>query len=129
MKTSNNVKLDLDKRFESIPPLGRFPPNPMTQEKPHIKLTHKKEPDPNRTYFFHVREWHRGNILLNAGKTFAARIVGDKIHYTCASCSHRDHFCKRIGRMVAEGRLNKGKEVFVYPSNDLKKFAEAVFSI
>lgn len=99
-------------------------------QKPHVKLSNKKKDTDNRTYFFHVRSYDKnGHIRLNRGLTIAARIDGKVIKYTIARCGKNDHFCKRIGRMIAEGRLLKNKEVMHYPFNDIKAFAKAVFEI
>lgn len=55
-----------------------------------------------KTYYLHSKT-ARGNRF-----TLAARPTGGHILIGIAKCSKRDHFNKKIGRMISEGRLNKG---------------------
>ncbi len=43
--------------------------------------------------------------------TVAYKIEGNNVLYTKAVCGPKDQFCRKIGRDIATGRLNKGHEV------------------
>lgn len=59
----------------------------------------------NQTYFMHYRSG-QGNENLG-GATVAIRVVAEnKVAVAVARCSKKDHFDKKMGRTIAEGRLN-----------------------
>lgn len=63
-----------------------------------IKFVHLRRRDP----FF-------GQLDPRGGVTIAYDIDDTgKVSYTHSICSDRDHYCRRIGRMVSTGRLVKG---------------------
>lgn len=57
--------------------------------------------------FMHIRKHDsKGNLKATEGATIAVKAEGERYHVYAAFCSKRDVFCRRIGRAVAEGRLN-----------------------
>lgn len=60
------------------------------------------------TYFMHYRTCQNGNLVQpNGGATLAIRQVGDdKLVVSIARCRKTDVFNKKLGRTIAEGRLN-----------------------
>lgn len=59
--------------------------------------------------FLHVRNRDaNGNLLNNGGATVAFDVDGDVLFYASALCSRKDQFNRRIGRLIAEGRFDKG---------------------
>lgn len=67
----------------------------------------------NKTNFAHVRPKD-----LNGGYTIAytniPRNTSGDVHYALARCKSSDNFNKKIGRMIAEGRLAAGKYETVF---------------
>lgn len=57
----------------------------------------------NRTMFHHCRRPGAGKKEF----TVAIRRNGNQVDFGFAYCSGRDNFNKRIGRLIAEGRLEK----------------------
>lgn len=57
--------------------------------------------------FIHVRNTdNEGKIMGRGGKTFAYEVKDGKvIKVAAASCHDKDNFCKKTGRIKAEGRL------------------------
>ena len=60
-------------------------------------------PDPNRVMFHHQRREAEGKKPF----TVAFRRNGNHVDFAFAYCSPRDNFNRKLGRMIAEGRLNK----------------------
>jgi hypothetical protein len=56
----------------------------------------------NKTMFFHTKP-EKGKRRC----TFAGVIDGQYIRVGIARCSRKDHFQKRLGRAIAEGRAKK----------------------
>jgi hypothetical protein len=69
----------------------------------------------SKVYFLHYREYNNyaatlGKLSSTGGATVAYRYVHRDngltyVQYTIAKCSKREHFNKRIGRLIAGGRL------------------------
>lgn len=64
--------------------------------------------------FIHLRRrdafW--GHLEPTGGITVAYDIEPDgKVRYTFAQCSNKDHYDKRIGRLVSTGRLEANRNV------------------
>lgn len=61
--------------------------------------------------FIHLRQFNadRGEYQHNAGTTIAYEVTDNEIRYSVARCNPREHFCKRVGRQVASGRLLANK--------------------
>jgi hypothetical protein len=57
-----------------------------------------------KIYYFHYRPDKGRN---NSGMTFAIRKNELHIEVAAAVCNPKDNFCKRIGRDIATGRLEK----------------------
>lgn len=82
--------------------------------------------------YVHIREFNIDGVPLpNGGSTLAfLRIAqtedrGDMYHVSQALCSHRDNFCKKIGRSVATGRLLCGMyDVVKTNKTKMKEVAE-----
>lgn len=66
--------------------------------------------------FFHTKlqkaSTFKPNTVLAHHATVAyERVSKDTIKFAVAYCSSLDIFCKKQGRRISEGRLNKGKKV------------------
>lgn len=69
--------------------------------------------------FIHVRKhyWATGfdtasspvPISSTGGATIGYIVDGNLIMFAVARCSEQDTYCRRIGRLICEGRLKKGK--------------------
>lgn len=73
---------------------------------------------PEKTYYQHFR-----TDLLRP-TTVAYRVEGSNVIYTKAVCGPKDQFCRKIGRDIATGRLNKGHEVDSVQPKDLTSHDE-----
>ena len=62
-----------------------------------------------RDYFFH------GVTTDHRRFTLCARENGDFMNVTIALCSHKDNFCKKIGRDISRGRLEKARNFNTIP--------------
>lgn len=63
-------------------------------------------------------------ISAKGGYTVAYFVDLGEIKFALSTCSPEDRYCKRIGRDVAEGRLNAGKfEAIPYEGYDSGKSA------
>lgn len=71
------------------------------------------------TYYQHFRRGETFNPT-----TVAYRIEGSNVIYTKAVCGPKDQFCRKIGRDIATGRLNKGHEVDSVQPKDLTSHDE-----
>lgn len=71
-----------------------------------------------KTYYQHFR-----NELLRP-TTVAYRVEGINVIFTKAVCGPKDQFCRKIGRDIATGRLNKGHDVDAVRPNDLTSHDE-----
>lgn len=60
----------------------------------------------NKIFIFHTNPVGKGKIKRRI--TIAARIEGKHLDIAIGRCSKQDQFCKKIGRMIAIGRLTKG---------------------
>ncbi len=65
------------------------------------------------TKYIHLRA-HISDALLPKGGCTIGYVIeedgeSDKIHYTLAKCNPKDHFCKRLGRIIANGRMDIGE--------------------
>lgn len=59
--------------------------------------------------YIHLRNYDvYGYPTTKGGKTIAFQVDGDKVRYAIAHCNEGDNFCRRIGRLIAAGRLAKG---------------------
>ena len=38
--------------------------------------------------------------------------VGFHYHYNMSFCNYKDHYCKKLGRMISSGRLSKDNKMF-----------------
>src|SRR5258708_25220082 len=75
-------------------------------------------PADNSVKFVHLREidMDSGQPTPTGGITVAFTLIkerdepdGTDLYWAArAECSHRDNFCKKIGRSIATGRLRKG---------------------
>jgi len=63
--------------------------------------------------YIHLRERDIFGCLRPTGGVTVAYDVADNgtVTYTHSECSWKDHYCKRIGRSVSQGRLEKGHNV------------------
>lgn len=95
------------------------------------------ETDSNKIYFVHIRRYAKNkfgftDVAHTGGWTIAARMVisepVDKIVYTVARCSDKDHFNRKIGRKIAEGRLLKRTGSFIADYPSIKDFVAAVYN-
>ena len=67
--------------------------------------------------FIHLRAYQAKNsnpyLLPKGGATIGYTVEengeSDKVLYVLAKCSPKDHFCKRIGRSIVEGRIDIGE--------------------
>jgi hypothetical protein len=69
--------------------------------------------------FLHIRQFVSTDIIEDAkqspfttkgGKTICyAEDAEGNITYSVATCSHRDNFCRRIGRTISYGRFATGR--------------------
>ena len=68
-----------------------------------------------KTYFVHS--------TAKSGKRFtlAAKLIEDEMFVASAVCSKKDNFSRKIGRLISEGRLNKGKGFLVLQDDDFIK--------
>ncbi len=63
-----------------------------------------------KTTFMHYRRYDRfGQYLPHGGLTLAIRLDGNQVKVAMAECGKKDLFSRKIGRIVAEGRLNSGR--------------------
>jgi hypothetical protein len=62
----------------------------------------------NKVMFFHTKP-EKGKRRC----TFAGIINGQSIRVGIASCSLKDHFIKKLGRTIAEGRARKSPEYLI----------------
>ena len=63
-----------------------------------------------KVHFRHIRNFDKKNITARGGRTIAFRQIDENtIEFAIAKCSPKDNFNKKIGRRIAEGRLNSGK--------------------
>jgi hypothetical protein len=58
--------------------------------------------------FIHIRT-NRNNV--KGGKTVAYEEADGVVVYAVAKCHERDNFCRRTGRVKAEGRLKSARYV------------------
>lgn len=56
----------------------------------------------SKVYYQHLR------TELKRPTTIAYRYGDDSVYYALAECGPKDQFCRKIGRDIATGRLNKG---------------------
>lgn len=87
-----------------------------------IMETTKKVYYIHTNYLFVGEDIRRFMEKIYTRVTIALSIDGNKIRYGLAMCSHKDNFCKRIGRKLAELRMDLGYRVFEWnnPNNKLK---------
>jgi len=66
--------------------------------------------------YIHLRAYNP-NLLPKGGATIAYSTMPArdewqkevvKVMFTMAKCAPRDHFCKKLGRIIANGRADKG---------------------
>jgi len=58
----------------------------------------------------HFRKYDRmGQIRAKGGLSLAIEQVGDQVTVAVAQCSRKDLFNRKLGRTIAEGRLNLAK--------------------
>lgn len=73
-------------------------------------------------FYFHIRnrDEYTGEILPKGGYTFICEPDGDTLKWSFAICSKKDNYNKKLGRLIAESRMNGvfGRSV----DNDLKSF-------
>lgn len=65
--------------------------------------------------FMHYRKYNRqGQIESRGGLTVAVSLENRTVTYAIAQCSTKDNFCRKQGRVKAEGRL-KSQEAVSFP--------------
>ena len=52
-----------------------------------------------------------GYSLADGRDEFQADVV--RLHFVIAKCSPQDHFNKRLGRIICEGRMDAGQDTFM----------------
>lgn len=52
-------------------------------------------------FYFHTKQSPR--------VTISARVDGETMCFSAARCGKRDQFCRKTGRLIASGRLQKNK--------------------
>jgi hypothetical protein len=62
--------------------------------------------------FIHLRKYAQkfrlcDEILPKGGTTIGYVIDGENVKYSISRCNDKDHFNKRIGRLICEGRMKK----------------------
>ena len=62
--------------------------------------------------FIHLRKYSDtqdrwGDVLPKGGLTIGYTIDDEVVKYSVARCNDKDHFNKRVGRMICEGRMEK----------------------
>ena len=63
--------------------------------------------------YLHIRNHNKeGQLLPRGGITVAVKKEGNEFKSYIAHCSDKDVFCKRIGRSVAAGRLEKTQQTY-----------------
>lgn len=74
-----------------------------------------------RTKFIHLRDYRNGHISSNGGATIAFRLHGlddqsppNTLEWAFSECHWRDNFCRKLGRVKAEGKLNSEKHRQVF---------------
>lgn len=80
--------------------------------------------------FLHLRNLKASSEPeTKGGVTFAYKVHdnGD-VEVAIAKCHNKDNFCRRIGRLISEGRFNKGHTEILGNVNDLdnKKLKEFI---
>ena len=61
------------------------------------------------TTFIHYRKFDRmGQIKAKGGLTLAIKSDGEYVYVATAKCGQKDNFDRKLGRTIAEGRLNSG---------------------
>jgi len=70
----------------------------------------------DQIFFVHGGTWDLRKFTLAAIRTSKNHLC-----ISASLCSHNDNFCKKIGRDIASGRLNKNKHIvnYVFNSNKL----------
>lgn len=85
------------------------------------------EQQENFTSFMHLH--------ANCGRITAAINIDDTTHsddgikfanVSLAFCSPKDQFCRKTGRLIAEGRLKKGKFLYRIPIGDAKGIKDTI---
>lgn len=76
-----------------------------------------------KTWFFHTPEISKPstgkitkrytNEIVPARYTIAGKFNGGTLDLSFAKCSKKDQFSKKIGRLIAEGRLTKRKTEYL----------------
>lgn len=70
------------------------------------------------TRFIHLRRRDPffGHLEPKGGITVAYDIdPAGTVHYTFSQCSNKDHYNKRIGRLVSTGRLQANRNISTFP--------------
>lgn len=83
-----------------------------------------------KTQFMHYRILENGIPTSRGGTTVAIRQLGNKAIVGVSQCALGDVFNKKLGRMIAEGRLNiyETKDLTSFPGGR-KKVAAHVFEV
>ena len=84
-----------------------------------------------KTKFAHRRYINPNTGLIDGkgGATIAYREIGNnQIEFAIAKCHENDNFCKQIGRIKSEGRLqsHKSRQVF---SGSIPQFKELAYTM
>ena len=58
---------------------------------------------------YHVRAYNKNGVSPYGGMTVAIRENGDTMDAGIAYCSGMDNYCRRIGTLIATGRLLRGR--------------------
>jgi len=76
-----------------------------------------------KTTYMHYRKFDRmGQIVPKGGMTVAIRQEGHELTVALSECGRKDLFNRKLGRTIAEGRLNSGSAIkLVLPQDTIAK--------
>lgn len=58
--------------------------------------------------WLHIRNRDKtGKLMPKGGKTVAYDVDQDIVFFAVAKCSRKDHYCRRTGRSISQGRFDK----------------------